>query len=322
MSSPAAKVVDAVLEASVVGSFTKLGSAARSRLDGWEELPRLDGQVIAISGVTSGLGRAAAERLAGLGATLHVVGRSEARTTTARDEIASASGNDDIHVGVADLSSVRATAEWAEGLASSVERLDALIHNAGALDNTYGEGPEGIETTAATHILSPFVATRILLDRLSAVRGGPAGRVITVTSGGMYTQRIPRHIAMREKGYDGLKAYARAKRCQVALTEMWATKVPADTTVFHAMHPGWADTPGVSASIPGFGRVLGPLLRDPDDGADTMCWLATASEPLASSGRLWLDRRPRSTSRVPGIDHDAADRQRVWDWCEATAAKW
>lgn len=315
------RVVDAVLEGTVVGSFTKIGSAVRSRVDGWDDLPRLDGRTIAISGVTSGLGRAAAERLAGLGAALHVVGRSEARTATAAAEIAATSGNDDIAVGIADLSSVVAAAEWAAALAASIPRLDAIIHNAGALDNTYGEGPEGIEQTAATHILSPFVITETLLPVLAASDTVGPGRVIVVTSGGMYTQRIGRRIAMSEDRYDGLQAYARAKRSQVALVEEWAQRIPATTTVFHAMHPGWADTPGVSASIPGFGKVLGPLLRTADDGADTMCWLAAAAEPLDTSGRLWLDRRPRSTRRVPNIDHDADDRRRVWEWCSTTASE-
>ena len=83
---------------------------------------------------------------------------------------------------------------------------------------------------------------------------------------------------MDEKSYNGAQQYARAKRAQVVLNEMWAARVPRDEIVFHAMHPGWADTPGVDAGIPGFGKVMGPLLRTPEQGADTIVWLAAADE--------------------------------------------
>ena len=77
------------------------------------------------------------------------------------------------------------------------------------------------------------------------------------------------------------------------------------------MHPGWVDTPGVRTSLPDFARVMGPWLRTPDQGADTMVWLATAREPLASNGRFWLDRHRRWTGRScrgPAPSPDDADR--------------
>jgi hypothetical protein len=79
------------------------------------------------------------------------------------------------------------------------------------------------------------------------------------------------------------------------------------------MHPGWADTPGVSASLPGFYGAMGPLLRTPSEGADTIVWLAAEADPGASNGRLFLDRRPRPFDRVPATRVSAADRRALWD---------
>ena len=79
---------------------------------------------------------------------------------------------------------------------------------------------------------------------------------------------------------------------------MWAERLkPA--AVVHALHPGWADTPGVEQGLPSFRKLTRPILRTPAQGADTLVWLLWADEPLASSGDLWLDRRRRSTTRIP-----------------------
>ena len=56
------------------------------------------------------------------------------------------------------------------------------------------------------------------------------------------------------------------------------------------MHPGWADTPGVESALPAFYRATRPLLRTPQEGADTIVWLAASSEAGEVSGKFWLDR--------------------------------
>ena len=142
-----------------------------------------------------------------------------------------------------------------------------------------------------------------------------------MSSGGMYTAGLTvGGLEMSNTDYRGTTQYARAKRAQVVLNEMWAQRVPA--TRFHAMHPGWADTPGVAASLPMFGRVLRPLLRSPDQGADTMVWLgADDGAPDRTSGRFWLDRRQRSTHRLPSTRRtDTPERrQRLWGWASQKA---
>ena len=117
--------------------------------------------------------------------------------------------------------------------------------------------------------------------------------------------------------YNGTTAYARAKRAQVTLVELWARRLAADRITVHAMHPGWADTPGVARSLPTFRRVVGPLLRTPEEGADTLVWLAVDDgAPLAESGRFWLDRRPRPLHRLRSTRRSdtPAERERLWNW--------
>ena len=79
------------------------------------------------------------------------------------------------------------------------------------------------------------------------------------------------------------------------------------------MHPGWVDTPGIHESLPDFARLMGPLLRTPEQGADTMVWLATAREPLSGNGQFWLDRHRRWTSKLPWTRTSAADADHLWE---------
>jgi hypothetical protein len=113
--------------------------------------------------------------------------------------------------------------------------------------------------------------------------------------------------------YSGARAYARAKRAQVVLMREWSRRLAPRGIAFAAMHPGWADTPGLADTLPGFYEVMRPLLRSPADGADTIVWLATHPESASTSGRLFLDRRPRPFDRVPGTRLSAAQRRRLWD---------
>src|SRR5262249_27543584 len=112
--------------------------------------------------------------------------------------------------------------------------------------------------------------------------------------------------------FSGPRCYARAKRAQTALMREWARRSVGRTISYAAMHPGWADTPGLAATLPGFHAVMGPLLRTPAEGADTMVGLAPAADPMSRSGRLFLDRRSRPFDRVPATRLSDADRRELW----------
>jgi dehydrogenase/reductase SDR family member 12 len=301
------KAVDAAMEATVVPSFTNIGYLVRRRLDKWAPLPNdLSDRIIVLTGASSGLGAAAAEQLAARGAQLLLVGRDPGRLGAIEHRCTELGGH--VRTFSVDLTSLEQARDFVATITAKYDRVDVLIHNAGALVHSYRSTVEGFEQTYAAQVLSQQVITAGLLPLL---RNSSDPRVVVVSSGGMYTQRLdPPAMQMVEEEYDGVRAYALAKRAQVALNEQWAKRVP-DVT-FAAMHPGWADTPGVADSLPTFRRITGPFLRSPEQGADTVVWLA-ATEDSLPSGKFWLDRSPRHTTKIPGWDGDANDHEQLWD---------
>jgi dehydrogenase/reductase SDR family protein 12 len=312
----AAGVVDAALELLIAPSFTRIGYDVRRRLFDFTPIDAYDlaGRVVVITGATSGLGRAAAELLASCGAEVVAVGRDQGRTEAAAADLRAATGNDRISAVIADVGDLDQVRSACEQILAAHDRLDVLIHNAGALDHQRTER-NGVESTIASQVVGPFLMTTLLLDRLGS---GSPGRVITVSSGGMYAADLTvDHLQMDADRYDGTKQYALAKRAQVTLNELWADRVDPADVVFHAMHPGWADTPGVAASLPTLRRIVGPFLRSPETGADTIAWLAADDDlPLATSGGFWLDREERPIHRLPSTRRSdtPALRQELWDW--------
>lgn len=287
-----------------IAGFTNLGYRLSSR-DFAPIDADLDGQTVVITGATGGLGRAAAERLANMGARTIVVGRSPEKLAAVQSEI-----DGDVIGYRADLSSMDEIRSLASSLLSDEERIDVLVNNVGVLLPEREVTSEGIEKTLAVDLAGHFLLTNLLIPRL--VESAPA-RIINVTSGGMYSERIRPDDLQYERGtYRGTSAYARAKRGQVILTGMWDDLLRGTGVTVHAMHPGWAKTEGVADSLPTFDRVMKALLRTPDQGADTIVWLAAAAEPSRASGGLWFDRRR--------VDEHVTDRTRETD--EDRAALW
>ena len=240
-----------------------------------------------------------------------LVGRDRERLTAVRDELFVRHGADRFPVVVADMGSLASVRAATARILATEPRLDVLIDNAGAIFPDRTDGPDGIESTIATMVVGPFALVSGLLPLM---RRTPRARVIAVTSGGQYAQVLDLDDLEDRNGvYDGTRAYARAKRAQVSLIREWARRLGGAGIRFDSMHPGWADTPGLWHALPGFARLMRPLLRTPAEGTDTLVWLATTLEPPAPGGSLWLDRRPRPFDRVPMPRQSGADRRRLWD---------
>lgn len=310
------RFIDTVLEAPIVPSFSRIGFAVRSRAEHWTRLDDYDlsGRTAVVTGATSGLGRAIAEQLARCGAGVVLWGRDRAKTERVRSEIAAATKNASLDIAISDLAEADSVRGAAAGLLASHGRLDVLVHNAGALSAERRTNAEGHEITIASQVLGPFLLTSLLLGRL---RSSAVARVITMSSGGMYAAPLTVEELEMRSNYRGSEQYARAKRAQVTLNEMWAAAVPAREVVFHSVHPGWADTPGVQEALPGFRRLTRPVLRTAAEGADTTVWLAADDAALKSSGGFWHDRRRRSIHRLGSTRRSDTPQRRseLWEWC-------
>ncbi len=304
----AARLADGALEVSVAGGFGSTGIRLRRRMFNWSALPRLDGRHVVITGATSGIGWASALEMVQQGAQLSIVGRDAARTTAAAEALGTESGPE-VNAYIADLDVLADARRVADEIVADGRAVDVLVHNAGALSAQYRRTDDGFEATYASQVLSQHILTSGLLP---ALWRSTSPRVIVVSSGGMYAEKLDvATVQMSAADYDGVRAYARAKRAQVTLIEQWARRLPS--VGFHAMHPGWADTRGVQVSLPTFRRVTRPILRTPQEGADTIVWLAGVDPIPAPSGSFWLDRAPRSTVRYPGTGPRPGDAEALWD---------
>lgn len=307
------RLADQALDASLVASFDASGFRRHARSFDTADLALdLRGQVYLVTGANSGLGLACARGLARLGGEVHLLcrdlGRGEAALAQLQRELPRArlvlSQLD-----VADLDSVRTYARQAP------PRIAALVHNAGVLPPR-AELVGGLERTLATHVAGPLLLSALLRGRLAA---SAPGRLVWVSSGGMYTQRLSlEDVNWEARAYAGVTAYAQTKRMQVVLAEVLAARWPE--LWVGAMHPGWADTPGVRESLPGFFRWTKGRLRTAEEGADTSLWLAAAAPPLGRSGALWFDRVARSAYLVPGTREEPEVReaflQAAAEWAE------
>ncbi|HSD22912.1 MAG TPA: SDR family NAD(P)-dependent oxidoreductase [Solirubrobacterales bacterium] len=310
-------LLDRALDLTVVPGYSRLGYDMR-RLR-WEDAVEgrdLSGRNVLITGGSSGVGEAACEGFASAGATVHMLARDHDRAVRAIGRLESrlrpSAGT--VKLELCDLSDLSEIRRFAESFQARFDRLDLLVHNAGVLPRERTHTRDAVELTFATNVLGPFLLTSLLLPSLLAAA---PSRVITVSSGGMYTAKLRADdLQLENEPFDGARFYAHTKRAQVTLNGIWADRFEADRIAFHAMHPGWVDTPGLRTSLPRFRRLMRPLLRDARKGADTIVWLGTNPELEPASGGFWHDRAPRPEYRLGSTRETAADRERLWRECE------
>ena len=288
--------------------FTRLGyKAARKN---WRPVSAYLGDCHAVvTGATSGVGLAAAKSLAALGASVTLVARDKRKAQATASDIRMQTGNSNIAIELCDMNVMSDVHKLADRLLAAGNPINILVNNAGALINTRQQTSEGLEKSFSLLLLAPYILTERLHPLL--VKAGQA-RVVNVSSGGMYSQKIHVDDLQSERGkYSGSVAYARAKRGLMILTEVWAEKWHKDGIVVNAMHPGWADTPGVETSLPAFYRATRKLLRSPEEGADTIVWLGASTEAGRVSGKFWLDREQHPSHISRRTQETSAQRQQL-----------
>lgn len=283
------KISDSVLDKSVVFDFDRTGFERHSRDFSECDLEsNLGEQQIAITGGTSGLGLATARLLSERRANLLLLCRD---TVKAERLVETFACPERVRIEEVDLAEFESIDGVAERLRSV--RIDSLIHNAGVLLSEHRISPDGIEQTLAANLVGPF---RLTYHLMGCLRGH--ARIIFVGSGGMYTQRLDlRVLGEGPVPFDGAVAYAQTKRAQVMVCDALARRL-GDAASVVSMHPGWADTPGVESSMPRFYKATKKILRTPEQGADTIVWLAARKTP-PPTGEFYFDRAvaPRHISK-------------------------
>eukprot|EP00249_Psilotum_nudum_P004824 c18312_g1_i2 orf=437-1291(+) len=210
----------------------------------------LTGKNCIVTGSNSGIGFETAKALASRGATVYMVCRNKDKAEKALQTIKSVTGNDSIHLEICDLSSVQQIRRFTSNFMSLNIPLHVLVNNAGLLENEHITTDDGLEMNFAVNVAGVYSMTELLLPVLE--KASPDSRVITVSSGGMYTKPLTDDLQFSKKKFSGVDQYAQNKRLQVALTEKWAELYRSRGIGFYSMHPGWADTPGVATSLPTF----------------------------------------------------------------------
>ncbi|CAM9475878.1 unnamed protein product [Laminaria digitata] len=273
------------------------------------------GKVACVTGANSGIGYCVAKSLAERNCTVHMLCRNKARGEDARNRVLLATGNADVHLHVVDVSDFRQQVEdFADSFLASNPSLNVLVNNAGGMPAKRTETAQGHEAIMATMLGGTFLLTKLLMPALEkaatqhgsgrgtekgagAAAPGGGARVINVSSGGMYTvsgEGVSKDMdSRRVEPYDGTVIYAMAKRAQVTLTERWAAL--HKNVSINSMHPGWCDTPGLSAGMPDFHKAQQGTLRSSDGGSDTIVWLACSEAAKGETGKFWFDRKARRT---------------------------
>jgi NAD(P)-dependent dehydrogenase (short-subunit alcohol dehydrogenase family) len=274
------------------------------------------GRVCAITGASSGLGYETALGLARRGATVALLCRSEERGAQARDRIAAATGNADLHVVYCDHANLDTVRAAAAQLQERFAALHVLVNNAGLMLSQRRITVDGLEETFQVNHLSAFLLTDLLRARL--VASAPA-RVVTVSSAAHRAGAVDFDDLQSQRAYDGWSAYATSKLMNVLFTYELARRLEGTGVTANTLHPGVVRT----AFGHNNGRVmrafmtvtqLPPFAVSVRRGARAQTWLASAPEVENVSGRYFVRRRVRPSSRS---SRDAASQRRLW---EASAA--
>jgi len=248
------------------------------------------GKVVVITGASSGIGFETAKRLARQGAEIVMVVRDRTRGEQARAQIAEvASGKPPVLL-LADLSVQAEIRRVADEIKARYDRINILINNAGNAFQTRQESADGLELTWATNHLAPFLLTDLLLPLLAAA---PAGRIVNLTTE-VYSHKLDLDNLQGKRKYSWMGAYRASKLGTVLFTTELARRLEGSGVTTLAISPGPTKTNfgggGPSGPIGVLTTVLKhtPLLKPPEQAAESIAWAATAPELEATPGAVYL----------------------------------
>ncbi len=273
----------------------------------------MDGKVVLITGGTSGIGKAAATALAAMGANVIVTGRSKERGEGAVEEIRRESGSETVSLMLADLGVQAEVRRLAEEFEERYDRLDVLVNNAGLVQSERTETSDGIETQLAVNHLAPFLLTNLLLDLLK--KSAPS-RIITVSSDGHRWGKMDLDDLQSKRRYRAFPVYGMTKLANIMFTHELAERLEGTGVTANTLHPGGVNTnfgnnnSGLTTLL---FRAFKPFMRSPEQGADTVIYLASSPEVEGMTGKYLADRKVKAPSDAA---YDETTRKRLWEASE------
>lgn len=278
----------------------------------------MTGKTVLITGATNGIGKEAARGLAKLGARVLIVGRDAQKCAQTVAELQTSTGNQAIEALRADLSAMSEVRRLADEVKARCPRLDVLLNNAGAYFDKRLTSADGYEMTFALNHLSYFYLTNLLLDLLKA--SAPA-RIVNVSSDAHRFARLNLINPHKPPVYSGFRIYGESKLANVVFTYELARRLEGTGVTVNAMHPGFVRS--------GFGRnntgliakIFGAMQRfalTPEQGADTLIYLASSPEVEGVSGKYFTKRKAVPTSRA---SYDQATWEALWTLSERLIAE-
>jgi NAD(P)-dependent dehydrogenase (short-subunit alcohol dehydrogenase family) len=275
-----------------------LSPLSEHRLSLQESFTAIAGKTVVITGASDGIGRVASLTLTAAGAHVVMVGRNAAKTVAAAQRIMSATGSRTVTAEIADLSRRDAVLELADGVLRKHEQIAVLINNAGALFLDRQITPDGFERTFALNHLAYFALSVQLLPALA--RAGTA-RIINVSSRAHRRARLDVDDVVAPASYRSWRAYANSKLANILFTKVMAHQLDPARISVHAVHPGLVST-RFAANNGMRGRLIRRIMDlraiSPEQGADSLVWLATANAGDLGSGEYFVRRQRVTPSRA------------------------
>jgi len=274
----------------------------------------MDGKTVIVTGATSGIGEVAAIRLAEKGARIVFTARDKARADDTMAALKRANPRGDHAMHMADLSRLSEMKRAAAELARE-PRIDVLVNNAGALFNKRTETADGLEMTFALNHMAYFVITNMLLGRLK-----PGARIVTVASNAHRGARLDFDDLQSRRGYAGFPVYSRSKLCNILFNRELARRLAGSGVTANALHPGFVatrfgnDSGGIMRAVLKVAKPIGAI--SPEEGAQTIIYLASAPEVAGVSGQYFYECRPATPTAEARNDEDA---KRLWEMSQQIA---
>jgi NAD(P)-dependent dehydrogenase (short-subunit alcohol dehydrogenase family) len=272
----------------------------------------MDGKICLVTGATSGIGKATAHGLARMGATVVMVSRNQAKGEAVQKEVQAASGNPNVSVLLADLSSQQAVRELAAAVRQQYERLDVLINNAGLMLFRHNETVDKLDTVFAVNYFAPFLLTNLLLDML---KDSAPARIINVSSQAQASKYTPMEELLARKRYPIMESYGQSKLYLTMFTYELARRLQGSGVTANCLHPGFVASHFAQGQLGPIGDVLIRLVFrvvgiNSEEGAKTSLYLASSPDVEQVTGKYFIKCVPRRTAP---ISYDEALQRQLWE---------